>query len=102
MADGKKRGRKPRSVSPVTLTIQVTGNVSMVSRVDNLIDDLGPTAEILSATQKEDGSGFSYLLRYATGPEGRIARKGIANSLAKLKSKGRISGAIIATNVISV
>lgn len=96
----KRRGRKPRSVSPVNLTVQVRADAKMKSRVDNLIDDLGPTATIVSETESD--SGFNYVLRYDTGPEGRIARKGIFAALAKLKAKGRIAGATIATNVVSV
>lgn len=96
----KRRGRKPRSVSPVNLTVQVRSDPKMKSRVDNLIDDLGPTATIVSETETD--TGFNYVLRYDTGPEGRIARKGIFSALTKLKVKGRILGATIATNVVSV
>jgi hypothetical protein len=96
----KRRGRKPRSVSPVTLTIDIDGSPTMIGRVENIIDDLPQVAEIVDKTETD--AGFGFILRFKTGPDGRMARKGIAGSLAKLKSKGRILRARIATNVINV
>ena len=47
-------------------------------------------------------TGFSIVIRYGNGPDGRLAKRGILAALRRLKEKGRISGAVIATNVTTV
>lgn len=100
-SNGKgKRGRKPRSVSPVNLTVEIHADPKMKPRVENMIDDLPQEAEIVRVTDID--TGFVFLLRYGTGPEGRLARKAIAQSLRKLRDKGRIAAARVATNEIII
>ena len=100
-SNGKgKRGRKPRSVSPVNLTVEIHAEGKMKSRIENLIDDLPQAADIVSSTDTD--TGFVFVLRYGTGPEGRLARKAIASSLRKLRDKGRIVSARLATNEIVI
>ena len=100
-SNGKgKRGRKPRSVSPVNLTVEIHAEARMKTRLENLIDDLPQAAEIVS--DEDTDTGFLFVLRYGTGPEGRLARKAIAQSLRKLRDKGRIVSARLATNEIVI
>ena len=91
----KRRGR-PRGAAPVTLTVTINGDPSMKGRVDNLIDDLP------QSPMKVESDGLNYRIKFATGPEARMAKKGIASALGRLKMKGRIIGAVIATNVVTV
>jgi hypothetical protein len=95
-----KPGRKPRSVSVVNLTVQVTADPKMKSRVENLIDDLPQHGQIVSESNSD--TGFSFVIRYPNGPDGRLAKKGILAALRRLKEKGRIGGGVIATNVTTV
>lgn len=100
-SNGKgKRGRRPRSVSPVNLTVEIHANPNMKARIENLIDDLPQAAEIVRVTDID--TGFVFLLRYGTGPEGRLARKALAQSLRKLRDKQRIAAARLATNEIII
>lgn len=96
----KRRGRKPRSVSPVNLTVEIHADPKMKPRIENMIDDLPQEAEIVRVS--DIPTGFVFLLRYGTGPEGRLARKAIANSLRKLRDKNRIAAARLATNEIVI
>lgn len=95
-----KPGRKPRSVSVVNLTVQVTADPSMKPRIENMIDDLPQHGQIVSVGNSDNG--FSFVIRYPNGPDGRLAKKGILSALRRLKEKGRISGGVIATNVTTV
>lgn len=95
----KRRGR-PRGHAPVTLTVTVDAEPGMLSRIENMIDDLPQAATVTNRNVSE--TGFSITCKYATGPEGRLARRGIVQSLSKYKGKGRIRGAVIASNVITV
>lgn len=95
-----KPGRKPRSVSVVNLTVQVTADAKMKSRIENLIDDLPQHGQVIS--ESDSDTGFKFVIRYGNGPDGRLAKKGILAALRRLKDKGRISGAVIATNVTTV
>ena len=100
-SNGKgKRGRKPRSVSPVNLTVEINAEARMKTRVENLIDDLPQHGQIVSEGDSE--TGFSFVIRYPNGPDGRLAKKGILAALRRLKEKGRIGGGVIATNVTTV
>ena len=95
--------RKPRSVSPVSLTIRLfvsaAERATCKGRFLNLIDDMPHAAEVDS---KETDTGITFRLRYGTGPEGRLSKAAIVKSLRKWKDKGRIQSAIISTNEVSV
>jgi hypothetical protein len=95
----KRRGRKPRSVVPVTYTVQVKADAKMKGRIENMIDDLPQTGEIVA--ENTNTTGFTLVVKYATGPEGRLSRKAIIANLTKMKDKGRIAGWTVATNVVS-
>jgi hypothetical protein len=95
----KRRGRKPRSIVPVTYTVQVKADPKMKGRIENMIDDLPQTGEIVA--ENTSAEGFVLVVKYASGPEGRLSRKAIIANLAKMKGKGRIAGWTVATNVVS-